>query len=330
MRAQPNYSYSSSLAPSIEGLIAERRASGFMYNSAEYILKEIDTFCIENNYTVTTVTKELADKWSMLRDTEGWVGRKNRVTILRQLSKYIISLGETAYLPHTVESGNYRLSHIFSPKERLEFFEALDSLTMHLNGKYTAVLLEESRVIFRLYYCCGLRFSEPLDLKWENVDLNEGWIKILQSKGYKDRILWLLEDILEMLRAYKDKISITFPDAEYVFPGTKPGGRIADNTVRTHFRRALAETSCADISNPPTIKSFRHTFVVDRLNQWIADGEDVLKKLPYLCKFLGHSSIHESLYYYHEVEEAFNIIRKKDKTAKIVIPEVIPYEAQIK
>lgn len=327
MRTPPNYSYSSSLAPAIEGLIAERRASGFMYNSAEYTLKAIDTFCIENNHTSSTVTKELADKWSMLRDSEGWVGRKNRVTILRQLSKYIISLGETAYLPPAVESGNYRLSHIFSPKERLEFFEAVDSLAMKLNGKYTLILLMESRVIFRLYYSCGLRFSEPLDLKWENVNLTEGWIKILQSKGYKDRILWLPEDILKMLREYKEKIAITFPQAEYVFPGTKPGSRIADNTVRTHFRRALAKTSCANISNPPTIKSFRHTFVVDRLNQWIADGEDVLKKLPYLCRFLGHSSIHESLYYYHEAEEAFNIIRAKDKTSKIVIPEVIPYEA---
>ena len=327
MRHRPDYSYSSTLAPSIEGLIAERRASGFMYNSAEYILKEIDTFCIENNHTSETVTKDLADKWSMLRDTEGWARRKSRVSILRQLSKYIISLGGTAYLPPAIQSGNYKLSHIFSPKERIEFFGAMDTLTMHRNGKYSDILLEESRVIFRLYYCCGLRFSEPLDLKWENVNLNEGWLKILQSKGYKDRILWLPEDILEMLREYKDKVSITFPKAEYVFPGAKPGGRIGDNTVRTHFRRALAKTSCAGISNPPTIKSFRHTFVVDRLNQWIADGEDVMKKLPYLCKFLGHSSIRESLYYYHEVEEAFNIIREKDKTSKIVIPEVIPYEA---
>ena len=326
MRKQPNYSYSSTLAPFIEGLIAERRASGFMYCFAEYALKDIDTFCNENNYISTTITKELVDKWSILREDEGLNGRKNRVTILRQLSKYIISLGETAYLPPSVESANHRLSHIFSPKERLEFFRALDSLAMKRNGKHTVVLLMESRVIFRLYYCCGLRFSEPLDLKWENVNLDEGWIKILQSKGYKDRILWLPEDILNMIREYRDKISIAIPMSEYVFPGTKHGGRISDNTVNTYFRRALAKTSCVNISNPPTIKSFRHTFVVDRLNQWIADGEDINKKLPYLCKFLGHSTIHETLYYYHGVEEAFNVIREKDKTSKVVIPEVIPYE----
>ena len=66
--------------------------------------------------------------------------------------------------------------------------------------------------------------------------------------------------------------------------------------------------------------------MVDRLNSWMSTGENIQEKLPYLCKFLGHSSIHESLYYYHQVEEGRKIIREKDKTSQIVIPEVIPYE----
>lgn len=81
-------------------------------------------------------------------------------------------------------------------------------------------------------------------------------------------------------------------------------------------------TSYASISNPPTIKSFRHTFVVDRLNAWMENGENIEEKLPYLSKYLGHNSIHESLYYYHQVSEAFKIIHDRDKTSNIVIPEV--------
>jgi integrase/recombinase XerD len=52
------------------------------------------------------------------------------------------------------------------------------------------------------------------------------------------------------------------------------------------------------------------------------NGENIDEKLPYLSKYLGHNSIHESLYYYHQAAEAFKIIHDRDKTSNIVIPEV--------
>ena len=325
MKPRRDYTFSSSLAPMIKGHITERRTSGFMYNSAADVLKELDTFCVDHGFCDETVTKEMADAWSIQRDTEGISSRNIRVSILRQLSKYIFSLGKEAYLPPNTQSGEIKISHVFSEQERLEFFAGLESLKP-TSKKYGEIFLAECKVIFRLYYCCGLRLSEPLELKWVNVDLNQGWIKIIQSKGYKDRIIWLPEDILGMLAEYKVTINNFLPGADYVFPGVKEGKHINDVTVRSYFLRALANTSCANIANPPTIKSFRHTFVVDRLNSWMISGENIREKLPYLCKFLGHSSIHESLYYYHQVEEGMKIIREKDKTSKIVIPEVIPYE----
>lgn len=309
----------------IEGHIAERRASGFIYNSAAFVLKDLDSFCNRNAFTCSTVTKELADAWSVQRSTECLNSRNIRVSVLRQLSKYILSLGENAYIPPHTQSGEIKIAHVFSAQELQEFFTGLETLKPAA-GKYPGMMLIECKVIFRLYYCFGMRASEPLELKWENVNLEEGWMKILQSKGYKDRILWIPDDMLGMLNEYKNTIKRFFPETEYVFPGIKPGIHINEITVRNYFLRTLATTSCASIANPPTIKSFRHTFVVDRLNSWMAAGENINEKIPYLCKFLGHSSIHESLYYYHQAEEGMKIIREKDKTAELVIPEVIPYE----
>ena len=48
MNKRYDHSYSSCIAVPIEGLISERRASGFMYNSAANVLKQLDTFCINN------------------------------------------------------------------------------------------------------------------------------------------------------------------------------------------------------------------------------------------------------------------------------------------
>ena len=44
--------------------------------------------------------------------------------------------------------------------------------------------------------------------------------------------------------------------------------------------------------------------------------------LPFLSKYLGHTSPSETFYYYHQVAEAFRIIRDRDITGKRVIPEV--------
>lgn len=96
MKPCRNYTFSSSLAPAIEGLIREKRSSGYMYNSNADVLKELDTFCIEKGFDSETVTKTLSDAWAVQRDTEGISSRNIRVSNLRQVSKYMISIGVEA------------------------------------------------------------------------------------------------------------------------------------------------------------------------------------------------------------------------------------------
>ena len=56
------------------------------------------------------------------------------------------------------------------------------------------------------------------------------------------------------------------------------------------------------------------------------EGIPLKEMLPFLSRYLGHQSPDETFYYYHQVSEAFRIIRDKDKTGKLVIPEVNAYE----
>lgn len=286
MKPRRDYVFSSPLAPAIEGLIQEKRSSGYVYNSNADVLKELDTFCIERRFLSDTVTKDLSDAWAVQRETEGISSRNIRVSNLRQVVKYLNSIGIESYVPQMLQSGETKIAHVFTVEERKEFFESLNKLDVKRNSKR---LLEECRILFRLY---------------------------------KDRVVLITPDIAEMLRKYHEYIMSECPGEPLVFPGTKDGKPINEVTVRAYFQRTLAMTSYASISNPPTIKSFSHTFVVDRLNAWMENGENIEEKLPYLSKYLGHNSIHESLYYYHQVSEAFKIIHDRDKTSNIVIPEV--------
>lgn len=94
--------------------------------------------------------------------------------------------------------------------------------------------------------------------------------------------------------------------------------------VRQRFDACWNQTSYStQCGRKPTVHSLRHNYVIKRLNLWMRQDLDLEHMVPYLSKFLGHKSFNETLYYYHFVEEAAQIIRQKDLHINKVIPEVI-------
>ena len=65
---------------------------------------------------------------------------------------------------------------------------------------------------------------------------------------------------------------------------------------------------------------------MNKMNEWMEAGVDIAVMMPYLSRYLGHSSISNTQYYYHTIEQAFPVIRRNDAVAQRVIPEVLPYE----
>ena len=76
----------------------------------------------------------------------------------------------------------------------------------------------------------------------------------------------------------------------------------------------------------PTVHALRHAFVVDRINLWMKEGISLETMMPYLSRYLGHSGINDTMYYYHQVSEAFQIVRQKDCLSGKIIPQVVKYE----
>ena len=73
---------------------------------------------------------------------------------------------------------------------------------------------KECKVLFLLYYCCGLRLSEGRLLKKENIDLETGILTILGSKGQKDRLVYLPDDGIRFLNIYKCDMESAFPELQ--------------------------------------------------------------------------------------------------------------------
>jgi len=320
-----NYVYSSSLAPYIEGLICQKRADGFLYEYEAYILKTFDDFCVNNGFCDTVITRDLVMEWAVQRETEGVNYRNQRVSFVRQLSLYMNSLGINSYIPRQTASTATTVPHILSADELKSLYQVVDSYLPD-NEEWHRFSMEY-QVIFRLYYCCGLRLAEVCNLKVKDVNLDDGILKIMQSKGNKDRLVYMADDVTDLCRKYHKRMASVLPGSEWFFPGRVPGQPIRKTSMDKKFKQFWNMTPFADTCDKaPTIHALRHTFVVNRMNEWMLEGISLNTMMPYLSRYLGHSSVEDTFYYYHQVDRAFQIVRQKDSLSDKVIPEVVPYE----
>ena len=325
MTAVLKYSYYCTFATYIEGLITQKKSCGFVYDYEAYILKTFDDFCVCRNYSEELITREIAMEWAVQRDTEGINYRNQRVSILRQLSLYMNSMGIVSYIPQHQSSAAIPVPHILDAAELCELFEVIDNYLPW--QKHWHIYSMEYQVLFRLYYCCGLRLAEGCHLRTCDVDLDAGILKITGSKGRKDRLVYMSKDLTSLCCKYDERISRLLAGRVWFFPGKKEGKPFSKTSIDKKFSQFWNMTSCSKhCEKPPTIQALRHAFVVDRINQWMLEGVSLQAMMPYLSRYLGHSGINETMYYYHQVREAFQIVRQKDHLSSQIIPEVIKYE----
>jgi len=83
------------------------------------------------------------------------------------------------------------------------------------------------KVILSLLYSCGLRVSELINLKWDNIDRSRMIINIIAAKGNKDRQVMLSSKLIPLLEKYWDE----YRSKVYVLNGWKNELQYTDRSV---------------------------------------------------------------------------------------------------
>lgn len=322
------YEYASPLKPYIEGLISQKRSLGYNYEYEAYMLKTFDDYCIKKGLEKAGITKAFLGDWYVLRNTESKGYRGQRISSVRQLSLYMNSLGLDAYIPRDFSSREVHVPHILNDEEVESFFKAVDSYRSAAPAKPFQRLAAEYKVFFRIVYCCGLRNAEACNLKVQDVDLDKGTLTIIHSKGNKDRLVYLSDDMKQLCREYLYCLCNTLGfEPVWFFPCRIPTMSMRKTSIDKKFNEFWMQTPFSfTCDKKPTVHSLRHTFVVKRMNLWMEQELSLNAMMPYLSKYLGHKGRNETFYYYHQNESAFRIIRQKDTASGTVIPEVSAYE----
>jgi integrase/recombinase XerD len=141
------------------------------------------------------------------------------------------------------------------------------------------------RVMLALAYGCGLRAGEVVRLRAGDIDSSQGIIRVVQSKGLKDRHVMLPDEVLELLRQWWKERPAHFdasvqPVDRLVFPGRKPDKPLTTRQLNRLFHKAC---EAAGIKKRVTLHSLRHSFATHLLDQ----GTDI----RLIQAVLGHAHL---------------------------------------
>lgn len=146
-----------------------------------------------------------------------------------------------------------------------------------------AIANKKHRLLIELSYGGGLRVSEAISLKINDLDLDALTIHIKNAKGKKDRITLLPKKIINDLRQF----TLLKDSADYIFESER-GGKLTVRTAQKIFQTALKKSG---VKKPASFHSLRHSFATHLLE----NGVDV----RYVQELLGHQNIRTTQIYTH-------------------------------
>ena len=148
---------------------------------------------------------------------------------------------------------------------------------------------QRNRAILETLYSCGLRVSELVNLKFQDIYPKEGFIRV-EGKGSKQRLVPISERALKEINAYlpdRDALTIKPGYESYLFltKREKPLSRI------TVFHIVKVQAELAGIQKVISPHTFRHSFATHLL-----EGGAHLRAIQ---EMLGHESIRATEIYTH-------------------------------
>ncbi len=149
------------------------------------------------------------------------------------------------------------------------------------------------RCILMMIYSAGLRLSESVNVRLDDLLINRRQIFIKGGKGKKDRYGMLSDKLLAVIMKYRDHYKTGY----WLFEGVH-GERYSPRSVQQVMRRAVKK---AQVNPFATVHTLRHSFATHMLER----GTD----LRYLQHLLGHGPIKTTEQYLHVRKEAEGKLR---------------------
>jgi len=319
--------WESLLGEKMEVFLRQKWSLGYTYTSGQQTLKQFDHYVYLVEPTATTLSKHLCDGWIQSNRHLHHNTLFKKVTPIRQLGKFLSSTESTTYIiPSGIPTRAIKYTpYIYSIEELRLFFKALDDCQPSPYSPYRHIVIP---VFFRLLYFCGLRSGEARLLHTPDINIDTGQVTIRESKGRKQRVIVMSDDMRLLLATYNKKMNQLIGPRIPFFPN-HTGHFYSSTTIDTWFHEfwdPLHLIALPSQNNRARVHDFRHTYAVHRLNKWVETEENVNALYPYLSESLGHASFYDTDYYLKMSPTFYSEYNRRMDSIKDNLPEVITYE----
>ena len=243
-------------------------------------------FFVSTQYSIiqpSQIKPAFVRSWLVSLMDEGVTARSvnRKVSSLKSYFKYLIR--------HQIISSN-PMDKVLSPKVAKKLPVFVDKKNMNQFFNYF-VFTEDydgklDRTILEMFYSTGIRLSELINLKSQDVDLLKKQIKVT-GKRNKQRIIPIGMELLHCLEQYiHSKIAEGIGSSNFFV--NKKGNKLYPKFVYRKVNHYLSMVSTIDKKSPHVL---RHTFATHMLN----NGAD----LNAIKELLGHASLAATQVYTH-------------------------------
>lgn len=286
----------------LEFISVERRYSPNTVISYEKDLKDFSVFLLdtESHQDFSKVEKKIIRNF-MVELSEKKISKRSinrKLSSLRSFYHFLLKVGEIEVSPvESVQSLKF-----YADKQVPFSREEMDNLSIIENIPKGGSFLKE--LIIETLYQTGMRRAELINLLLENVDLNQGEIKVI-GKGNKQRIIPISDSLIEKFEKYLEERK-PLKESELYFFVNEKGKKLYDKFVYSAVNSYLSLVTSKKKKSPHIL---RHSFATHVLG----NGAEISK----VKKLMGHQSLASTQVYtdanIEQLKKVFNSAHPRAK-----------------
>jgi integrase len=298
------------LRTALKDYLMIRRQLGYKLYDEGRLLPKFILFIEQQG--VSFITSDLALRWAMQPKNALPSWWAQRLSMVRGFAQYL-SAGDprTEIPPQGLLPYSYRRKqpYIYQNEQIKRLVDAAQELPSVVGLRpYTYSTL------FGLIAVTGMRTSESIRLKCEDVDLKNGILTIHNTKFGKSRLVPIHPSSQRVLEQYEHQRNQIYPNPiDPNFFISDQGTRLTCWIVRHTFIKLSRQIGLRAVSDSfgPRLHDFRHTFAVRTILNWYRSGVDVEQQIPKLATYLGHTHVSDTYWYLSGVPELMQLAAKR-------------------
>lgn len=299
-----------SMVALVEDYLTMRRQLGFALKISGHQLLRFARFADDEGHR-GPITLKLATQWARSNAPRPitWAAR---IELLRPFTKYRAQFDPATEIPPSHLFGSYRrrlVPHIYTTQEIQSLLTAASQLPP-AGGLRPATY----ETLFGLLAVTGLRISEALNLKRQDVDLEDGIITVRETKFCKSRLVPLHPTSTKALQRYAHlrDVKVPIPPVSDFFL-SDGGRRMLQDTVQRRFRHLCNQLHWRSRGGHPTtrIQDLRHSFITHCLLRWYRENMNVDNKMLSLSTYVGHAEVTYTYWYVTGIPELMAIATRR-------------------